>query len=163
MSVKTIDFGWADMGSDSMSKCRFQFISCRSSNVVGIKCLSLRSAHFKPRIVFRKIERRNSHFMALRNLISQTSFSIISVNCAFRFKVTSKNHRLKPWHLICLQIFRHLAHKFLDIRHVCKFLLCKNFEISIQSYEKSDCASEALWFLEVTLIVITLLWQCLSC
>ena len=96
MSVKTIDFGWADMGSDSMSKCRFQFISCRSSNVVGIKCLSLRSAHFKPRIVFRKIERRNSHFMALRNLISQTSFSIISVNCAFRFKVTSKNHRLKP-------------------------------------------------------------------
>ena len=36
-------------------------------------------------------------------------------------------------------------------RQECKFLLCNNCEISIQSDEKSDCASEALWFLEVTL------------
>ena len=37
------------------------------------------------------------------------------------------------WH-ICLHIFRHLAHKFLDIRqYAC--------EIYAQSAEKSDCAS----------------------
>ncbi|MBP3243219.1 MAG: hypothetical protein J6L99_05120, partial [Ruminococcus sp.] len=35
---------------------------------------------------------------------------------------------------ICLHIFRHLAHKFLDIRqYAC--------EIYAQSAEKSDCAS----------------------
>ena len=40
--------------------------------------------------------------------------------------------------------------KFLDIRqYAC--------EISIQSDEKSDCASESLWFLDVTIILSPLL------
>ena len=42
----------------------FMFIFHRCSNVVGSKCLSLRSAHFTPRIVcLRKTEGRNSHFL----------------------------------------------------------------------------------------------------
>ena len=41
-----------------------------------------------------------------------------------------------------MHIFRHFAPKFLDIRqYAC--------EILVQSDEKSDGASEALWFLEV--------------
>ena len=76
---------------------------------------------------------------------SLKSFSVLN-------KVTSKNHRLKPQHLICLQILRHLAHKFLDIRqYAC--------EISIQSDEKSDCASKALWFLDVTISEKCAVWR----
>ena len=49
-------------------------------------------------------------------------------------KATPHKDRLTAlWH-ICLHIFRHLAHKFLDIRqYAC--------EIYVQSAEKSDCAS----------------------
>ena len=59
--------------------------------------------------------------------------------------------RLTAQHASCLHIFRHLAQKFLDRRQPA----C---EISIQSDEKSDCATYALDLISasLTLIVIKL-------
>lgn len=51
-------------------------------------------------------------------------------------KATQRKARLTALHVICLHIFRHFAHKFLDIRQYA-------FKISVQSNEKSDCASAA--------------------
>ena len=57
-----------------------------------------------------------------------------SAYCVGVLKATPHKDRLTAlWHT-CLHIFRHLAHKFLDIRqYAC--------EIYTQSAEKSDCAS----------------------
>ena len=62
------------------------------------------------------------------------------------FKAPPHKDRLTAlWH-ICLHIFRHLAHKFLDIRqYAC--------EIYAQSAEKSDCASAPQSLCGVALIL----------
>ena len=66
------------------SLCRLTFISHRRSNVVGSKCLSLRSAHLFAEDSFCQENRnwRNSHFMVYE---IDFSFSVLTffVNCAF--------------------------------------------------------------------------------
>ena len=57
-------------------------------------------------------------------------FSTVSQN----FKATPHKARLTAWRHICLHLFRHLAQKFLAGRQ-------PSGVISIQSDEKSDCAS----------------------
>ncbi len=52
------------------------------------------------------------------------------------FKATPLGDRLMAWHHICLLFFRHLSQKSLDNRQV-------NCRISVQSDEKTDCASAA--------------------
>ena len=51
-----------------------------------------------------------------------------------KVKATPHNHRLPPLPHICLQIFRHIAQKLLEIRQY-------SCVVSIQSDEKSDYAS----------------------
>ena len=68
-------------------------------------------------------------------------------------KATPHKDRLTAlWH-ICLHIFRHLAHKFLDIRqYAC--------EIYAQSAEKSDCASAPQSLCGVALIISYSMFHC---
>ena len=54
--------------------------------------------------------------------------------------------RLITLHEIYLHIFRHITHKFLDIRQYA-------FEISMQSDEKSDCVSFAQDLISTSLII----------
>ncbi len=66
------------------SLCGLTFISHRRSNVVGSKCLSLRSAHLLAEDSFCQENRnwRNSHFLVYE---IDFSFSVLPffVNCAF--------------------------------------------------------------------------------
>ena len=55
--------------------------SCRSYTV-DVKCLSLRSAHFTPRIVVPNIKnKRNSHFIGLQTNLSR---SVLLFECELR-------------------------------------------------------------------------------
>ena len=68
------------------------------------------------------------------------------------FKAPPHKDRLTAlWH-ICLHIFRHLTHKFFDIRqYAC--------EIYAQSAEKSDCSSAPQSLCGVALIKYMLLFD----
>ena len=59
----------------------FKFYS--RSYYVGEKCLSLRSAHFTPRVVVLYIKNGAIHIYRFPKMISHISFPFFGVNCAF--------------------------------------------------------------------------------
>lgn len=59
-----------------------------------------------------------------------------------KLKATPHKARLAALHAICLQIFRHIAQKFLDIRqYACKISALSDKKTDYASYTQSLCGA----------------------